>query len=122
YLGGKEGICNIGMGMQTGRDAIFTVNEADIKKYKLETQYLKKLVKNGDIRGYQINDRSLYWIYTVEIEDIDQAPNIRDYLYRNYDELMQRYPCKIGKKKWYEYTVANLKELFAKDKKIIVPY
>src|SRR5699024_108111 len=122
YLGGKEGICNIGMGMQTGRDAICTVNEEEISKYRLETQYLRSLVKNGDIREYEINDRSLYWIYTVDMENIDQAPNIRDYLYENYDELMQRYPCKTGKKKWYEYTVENLKELFEKEEKIVVPY
>ena len=122
YLGRKEGICQIGMGMQTGRDGIFTVSEKEINEYKLEPQYLKKLIKNGDIRGYEINDRSLYWIYTVDIKDIDEAPNIRDYLYRHYDDLMQRYPCKIGKKKWYEYTVENIKELFEKDKKIVVPY
>ena len=123
HLGGKDGLCKIGMGMQTGLDEAFRVTTKEIEEEKLERRLIRKLVRNGDIRKYYIRERDEYWIYTENI-DIDNYPNIKKHLMKYYDKLIERYPCRgpTPKRKWYEYTVPNLREVFEKNTKILVPY
>lgn len=129
-LGGKSGLCNIGMGMQTGLDEAFRMTRSEIDAEKIPGEYVRKLVRNGDIRKYALYDRDEYWIYTEDV-DVDKLPEnhpMKKHLLKFYEKLIQRYPCRvtleqpIPKRKWYQYTVPNIKELFALGEKIVVPY
>lgn len=120
----------MGMGMQTGLDEAFRVTRSEIDSEKIPSEFVRKLARNGDIRRYAIYDRDEYWIYTEDI-DVDKLPEnhpIKEHLLKYYDKLIQRYPCRVSleqpipKRKWYQYTVPNIKELFALENKIIVPY
>lgn len=132
-LGGAEGLCDMGMGMQTGLDEAFRITRREIGttgSNKIPQEFVRKLVRNGDIRRYTIYDRDEFWIYTEDI-DVDGLPDdhpVKKHLLEYHDGLIQRYPCRttveqpIPKRKWYQYTVPNIKELFALEEKIVVPY
>jgi len=129
-LGGKDGLCKMGMGMQTGLDKAFRVTSSEITSERIPKEFVRKLVRNGDIRRYAVHDRDEYWIYTEDV-DVDALPDshpVKEHLLKYYDELVQRYPCRtteaepIPKRNWFQYTVPNIKELFALEEKMIVPY
>ncbi len=129
-LGGSVGLCDIGMGMQTGLDKAFRVTKNQMDSEKIPHEFVRKLVRNGDIRRYTIYDRNEFWIYTEDI-DVDKLSDdhpVKKHLLKYYDKLIQRYPCRvteeqpIPKRSWYQYTVPNIKELFALEEKIVVPY
>jgi type I restriction-modification system DNA methylase subunit len=152
-LGGPDGLCDMGMGMQTGLDRAFRVTSQDIDREHIPSEFVRTLVRNGDIRRYTIYDRGEFWIYT-EDTDIDSLPDshpVKRHLKRFKDALNERYPCRtcshcsetfpshakmmehwkkeglrreerLPKRRWYEYTVPNIKELFNSTEKIIVPY
>ena len=132
-LGGADGLCDMGMGMQTGLDEAFRITKSEIgpaSSDKIPSEFVRKLARNGDIRRYAIYDRDEFWIYTEDV-DVDKLPNdhpVKKHLLKYYDKLIQRYPCRvteeqpIPKRKWYQYTVPNIKELFALEEKIVVPY
>lgn len=129
-LGGKDGLCNMGMGMQTGYDTAFRVTKVEIEFEKIPFEFVRKLVRNGDIRRYAIHDRDEYWIYTEDV-DIDAFPDdhpVKKHLLKFADQLEKRYPCRvteeqpIPKRKWFQYTVPNIKDLFELEEKIVVPY
>lgn len=152
-LGGSNGLCDIGMGMQTGLDKAFRVTKKQIKKEGIPAEFVRKLVRNGDIRRYVVYDRNEYWIYTedVDVDALDNSHPVKKHLTPFIEELRERYPCRtcghcsktfktyggmeahwaeVGlsrdqrtpKRKWYQYTVPNIKELFSYEEKIIVPY
>ncbi len=129
-LGGRDGLCDMGMGMQTGYDAAFRVTKGEIDFERIPMEFVRKLVRNGDIRRNAIHDRDEYWIYTENI-DIDKLPDdhpVKKHLLKSYEQLVQRYPCRIteehsvAKRKWFQYTVPNIRELFECKEKIVVPY
>ena len=129
-LGGADGLCDMGMGMQTGLDEAFRITRSEIDSENLPGEFVRKLVRNGDIRRYALYDRDECWIYTEDI-DVDKLPDdhpVKKHLLKYYDKLIQRYPCRVSpeqpipKRKWYQYTVPNIKELFALKEKIVVPY
>jgi len=132
-LGGADGLCEMGMGMQTGFDEAFRITKSEIglaNSGKIPPEFVRKLVRNGDIRRYAIYDRDEFWVYTEDL-DVDKLPDghpVKRHLLNCYDQLIQRYPCRvteeqpIPKRKWYQYTVPNIKELFALEEKIVVPY
>jgi adenine-specific DNA-methyltransferase len=119
-----EGLCDIGMGMQTGLNEAFTVTTDQMEEEHLEKKVVRKLVKNGDIRKYFMHQSDLHVIFSPAIDDITRYPNIRRHLMKYRDKLVQRYPCKGPKptKKWFEYTVENMRDAFESPEKIIVPY
>lgn len=129
-LGGKDGLCNMGMGMQTGYDAAFRVTKSEIDSEKIPMEFVRKLVRNGDIRRDAIHNRDEYWIYT-ENTNVGELPDdhpVKKHLLRFYDQLVQRYPCRITderpipKRKWFQYTVPNIRDLFELKEKMVVPY
>lgn len=152
-LGGQDGLCNIGMGMQTGFDDAFRVTGEQMLKEGITLQYVRKLVRNGDIRRYVIHDRGEYWIYTedLDVDALGDNHSVKRHLLGHIKELRERYPCRtcghcsktfktysdmedhwrrdkvpgaerVPKRRWYQYTVPNIKQLFAYGEKIVVPY
>lgn len=129
-LGGKNGLCNMGMGMQTGYDTAFRVTKNEIESEKIPLGVVRKLVRNGDIRRYAIHDRDEFWIYTENM-DLDAFPDddpVKKHLMKFHEQLVRRYPCRITeeqpipKRKWFQYTVPNIRDLFELEEKIVVPY
>ena len=129
-LGGKNGLCEMGMGMQTGLDAAFRVTKSEVESKKIPKEFVRKLVRNGDIRRYALHDRDEYWIYTedTDVDSLSDDHPIKKHLLKYYDKLVKRYPCRITeeqpipKRKWFQYTVVNIKELFQLEEKLVVPY
>ena len=120
----EEGLCELGMGMQTGCDEAFRVTSRQIEEENLERPFIRKLVRNGDIRKYFTHHEDSYIIYTEGIENIGEFPNIKAHLMKYRDRLLKRYPCKgpKPKRKWFQYTVPNMQWAFQRPEKIVVPY
>jgi hypothetical protein len=120
----EEGLCELGMGMQTGCDDAFRVTSGQIEEENLERRLIRRLVRNGDIRKYFVHHEDSYVIYTEGIENIDEFPNVKIHLMKYRDRLLKRYPCKGSKpkRKWFQYTVPNMQWAFQKPEKIVVPY
>jgi hypothetical protein len=123
----------MGMGMQTELDEAFRITRSEIGAAgsgKIPQEVVRKLVRNGDIRRYVIYDRDEFWIYTedIDVDGLSDDHPVKKHLMGYHDRLIQRYPCRvtveqpIPKRRWYQYTVPNIKELFALGEKIIVPY
>jgi len=120
-LGGESGLCKIGMGWNTGKDDVFTVSSVEKTQFGPEQIYVRPLIKNGDIKRFEMLDRHLYWIDTSTV-NFQQSVKIRNYLEKRKAELESRYAVRQGHKNWYEYAVVNMPEVFLAPEKIVVPY
>ena len=116
-------ICDVGQGMQTGRNDIFgNLFPNDVKRLKLETNYLKKRATNSDIQRYFIIDRSEYLIYIDDIHSFKELPpHIADYLRSKESELKKRAAYQRGDCEWWKFTWPLHKEWYSKPK-ILCPY
>lgn len=120
-LGGDSGLCRIGMGWNTGMDQAFTLTASDVAKFGREAEHIRPLIKNGDIRRFQIEDRQLFWIDTNQL-DLSECPLIAEHLAPYRSALSNRYAVRASGKRWYEYAVVNMPDVFLAPEKIIVPF
>jgi type I restriction-modification system DNA methylase subunit len=120
----KEGIA---VGVQTGLNEAFIINDSIIRKCRVEKKLIRKLLDSKDVRRWKINWSGLYVIYpyvekdrkTVLIKEDslkNDYPNTYDYLQTYKDKLSKRW----GVKQWYELPTARSFELFNKPK-ILTP-
>ena len=99
---------NVSISVATQFNKAFLVDESDIVNYSLETALLRKaasprtlLLKKKEFIIFP------YLFYNKKVTRIEEAvfdrdyPNIRDYLYRYYDDLMKRDKDKTAL--WFEY-------------------
>lgn len=114
-------VCSIKQGIITGLDKAFIVTEKEINQYKLETDLLKKWIKNSNISDTNIKYNNLYLIYTNNIEDEKAYPNTIKYLMPFKDKLMNRRECISGVRKWYELQWGRIQSDF-ESPKIVFPY
>lgn len=116
-------ICNVGQGMQTGRNDIFgNLFPTDVKRFKLESNWLRKRATNSDIKRYLITDRLEYLIYIEDILSVKELPkNISAYLKNHEAELKKRAAFQRGNCEWWKYTWPLHKEWYSKVK-ILCPY
>ena len=116
-------LCKIGVGIQTGRDSIFILDENKIQEEQIERSLLRKFIKNGDIRKFKIIFDHRYMIYAKPGVKIEEFPNLFRYLIKNKKELENRYEVRTGRCKWYELSVVRNEDIFDSDKpKIITPF
>ncbi len=112
--------CKIGKGMSTGFNKAYEITIDNIKKERLESEGIRRLLKNGDIRKYHINPKRGYVIYLQNINDIDKLPNIKKHLLNFKKQLSQR---RNYEEAWYKYTTPrNVKIFEANSEKIVVPF
>ncbi len=112
----------IEQGQKTGFNEAFTVTENIIKYYKMENEFLRKLVKNSFIEPYFIADKGLYLIYASDELNPENSPHIISYLTQFKNELTSRAEARDGLYPWYRLQRPRSKELFDSKEKIIVPY
>jgi len=115
------------VGVQTGANKFFILDEKTIKSYKLEHNILKKFLLGRDARRWRILWKGKYLIYPYEKQDkemnlIDENTmknkysNTYEYLKQYKEELTKRW----GIKTWYELPTFRNPEWFEQPK-ILTP-
>jgi len=115
-------ISEIEKGSTSGKNDVFTISKETVKKYGLESEQLRKNVKNGDITKYGIYDRETYLIYTDKNTEIEKYPNILNYLKEHQEVLAKRNEVKKGGYEWWRLERPRRIEIFDAKEKLIVPY
>jgi Eco57I restriction-modification methylase/TaqI-like C-terminal specificity domain len=111
----------IGQGMQTGDNEVFLVDQRTIEKYNIEPEFVKKLIKNQDVKSYSLNFRDIYIIYPNDIDELKENYGISKYLRDNQEALRSRAAYIRGNCEWFKYTWTLHKQNYHLPK-IIVPY
>ncbi|WP_136590833.1 Eco57I restriction-modification methylase domain-containing protein [Salinigranum halophilum] len=105
----------IGEGAASGARDVYVVDEETIETYNLEKEFIKPVLRGGDVGKYRISEDDLsYLIYPYEINDgvqelvnESEIPNIICYLKEHEDDLISR--RNFGKRlvdqgyEWYEF-------------------
>lgn len=115
-------IAEIEKGSTSGKNDVFTVSKETVDEYALESEILRKNVKNGDILKYNIHDRQTFLIYTDNDTEIEKYPNILNYLNKHKEALSNRNEVKKGSYDWWRMERPRRKEVYDANEKIIVPY
>lgn len=106
-----ESICKyIFVGIQSGKDAVFFVNDRDIEEYSLEKDIIYPILKGEDVHSYKYNWGGTYIIYPYDINNhvIDEStmqinyPNVYAYLSEKRKMLSGRGYFDRSNKVWYE--------------------
>jgi type I restriction-modification system DNA methylase subunit len=114
-------ICFIGKGMETGRNDIFVVDAATLRRYQIEPTLVRKVVKNQDIKPYALHFRDLYLIYPDAVENLDAYPHALAYLSQHRATLENRAAFKRGDCEWYRFTWPLHKDHYDSPK-LVVPF
>lgn len=115
-------LCEIEQGQKSGLNEVFAVTDKEINHYRLEKELLRKLIKNSDLRRYQLNWQGNYLIYTSDSTDIEKYPNIKHYFESFKGKLLKRAEVNENKYAWFRLQRPRRQELFDAPEKIIVPY
>lgn len=115
-------LCVIEQGQKSGLNRVFSVTQSQIHQYDLETQLLRKMIKNSDIRRYYIDWKGKFLIYTTDDTDIERYPNVKKYLWGFYEQLIKRAEAKDNLYSWYRLQRPRRQNLFKAPEKIVVPY
>lgn len=111
------------VGIQSGKDEVFFLNEDIIKSYNLEKDILHPILKGKDVNRYSFNWSGTYVIYPYDIENklipekklSTQYPNIYSYLVSQKSKLSGREYFDKSNKEWYELwcerKISKFKEL-----------
>lgn len=116
-----QDICTIKQGIITGLDKAFIVDEKTIEKYNIETNLLKKWIKNSNISKSDIKYNNLYLLYTNIIDYEQNYPNTIKYLSSYKSKLQNRRECIKGYRKWYELQWGRIQSDF-ENPKIVFPF
>jgi adenine-specific DNA-methyltransferase len=114
-------ICESYQGIITGCDKAFIVTHEDIVKEQLEESIIKPWIKSSFIEKNCVKTLDKFIIYSNDIEDISNYPNINNHLMPYKKKLMNRRECIKGIRKWYELQWGRNSDIFKKEK-IIFPY
>lgn len=114
-------ICTIKQGIITGLDKAFIVDEKTIEMHKIESNLLKKWIKNSNITKSGIQYNNLYLIYSNIIDCEQNYPKAIKYLSTYKSKLQNRRECIKGYRKWYELQWGRIQSDF-ENPKIVFPY
>jgi len=115
-------LCEIEQGQKSGLNKAFSVTQSQIRQHTLETQLLRKMIKNSDIRRYYIDWKGKFLIYTTDDTDIEKYPNVKKYLESFYKQLIKRAEVRDNLYSWYRLQRPRRQKLFDTPEKIVVPY
>lgn len=99
------------VGIQSGKDEVFFVNDALIKELKLEMDIIHPILKGKDVNRYATNWSGTYVIYPYnrttnnvisENEFKGKYPNVYNYLRQQRNKLRGRKYFDESNKLWYE--------------------
>ena len=108
-------IAHCKQGIITGRDSAFIIEDYLIKDFPKEL--LKKWLKVGDIHKFYIKQvKERYLIYTKNIENLDDFPNIKSHFLKYIDKLENRTEVQKGNLRWFDLHRTREPKLFNSEK------
>jgi hypothetical protein len=87
----------------------------------IEPKYARKLLKNQDIKRYQIDFRDLWLIYPEGLAQLADSPSLERYLTAHKERLTARAAYKRGNCEWFRFTWPLHKQRYHKPK-LVVPF
>jgi adenine-specific DNA-methyltransferase len=109
-------------GSTSGMNSVFTMTCSVAKSLKIETELLRRNVKNSDIGRYVIRDRGDVLIYIDNHVVLDKYPSAMDYMRKHKGALASRNEVKRGAYCWYRFERPRNRAVFDANEKIVVPY
>jgi len=112
----------INRGITTGANGIFIIpkelGDKLILKNPKNSEIIKPVLKGAEIKRYEVKDFNNYIIVTKTGVEIENYPDIYEYLVENKKELESVYEAKKGMKKWFELRKCSYYDSF-EDEKLI---
>ena len=113
-------------GIKTGYNTAFFIDsdtkEELIQKDQKNAEIIKPLLVGDDARRYYTKNKDQWLIYTPWELDIDQYPDIKEYLSNWKEELSNRPECDSGRFEWWALARYGSDYQYAfKDSKIVYP-
>jgi adenine-specific DNA-methyltransferase len=93
---------DVATGVSSGLDKAYVFTSAEVRKFNLEDDLLKKLIIGGEIGRYWLHPVSgKKIIYITPINDIEDYPHIKSTLLPHSEQLKLRREAANGKIPWY---------------------
>lgn len=111
----------IGIGVATGADKIFIINET--KKNEIENTRLLPIITTKDLLSERINWRKQFVINPYEnghLCDLEKYPKLKHYFEQNKEKLKQRHTAKVNHEKWFK-TIDKIKPELVTKPKLLLP-
>ena len=111
----------IGIGVATGADKIFIINET--KKNEIENTRLLPIITTKDLLSERINWRNQFVINPYEnghLCDLEKYPKLKHYFEQNKEKLKQRHTAKVNHEKWFK-TIDKIKPELVTKPKLLLP-
>ena len=114
-------VCFVGEGMQTGANEVFVLEPEVLRQMSIEIRHTRKLLKNQDIKRYQIDFRDLWLIYPEGLAELADSPSLERYLNAHKERLTARAAYKRGNCEWFRFTWPLHKQKYHRPK-LVVPF
>lgn len=111
----------IGIGVATGADAVFILQEKDINK--IEKSRLLPIITARDLTNNTLNWKRQYVINPFDSNklcNLDHFPHLKEYLLKNKDSLLARHIAKKSADRWYQ-TIDKINPGIQQQNKILLP-
>jgi hypothetical protein len=111
----------IGIGVATGADKVFIINES--QKDKIENSRFLPIITTKDLLSDQINWRKQFVINPYENEqlcDLEKYPKLKHYFEQHKKVLKQRHTAKVNPEKWFK-TIDKIKLEIVTKPKLLLP-
>lgn len=119
----EDGACRVGIGVATGCDKVFILDEANAMNAQIEKDRLVPLVMREDIDHGRIKDGGRFVINTFDqsgrVVDLARYPRLSRYLEANAAVVRRRHVAQKAPVNWYRTIDRVYPELVAKPKLLI---
>ena len=111
----------IGIGVATGADKVFIINES--QKDKIENSRFLPIITTKDLLSDKINWRKQFVVNPYEngqLCDLEKYPKLKQYFEQNKEKLKQRHTAKTNPEKWFK-TIDKIKPELVTKPKLLLP-
>ncbi|WP_413078746.1 Eco57I restriction-modification methylase domain-containing protein [Solibacillus isronensis] len=109
----------LSVGVASGNDKAFVVDDTTIQKKSLEKELLKPMIVGGNVHQYYYSYAGRYLIYINRSTEMDDKENIVKHLETYKEQLSSRREAKNNMIRWFELHWPRTKEQFER-KKIVL--
>ncbi len=120
-IGIEEQGFEIGIGVATGADKIFILNEN--KRNEIENNRLLPIITTKDLLSDKIKWKKQFVINPYEDDkvcDLEKYPKLKHYFEQNKETLKKRHTAKANPEKWYK-TIDKIKPELVSKPKLLLP-